>query len=766
MPASSAHPMSLPRTSAFSDFSNPDSRFDPVVVPSRARDYYRDTDYQNQQGLSSPVLDYGNMTSTSASTSSASHNLPGTPDRDKLLVLDTEQASPHVRTNFRRGYHPPAIKDNPVRQPPPIERQENNAIHKPRTSNTSDRSDEVPFDMKNDTTKPPSQQQQGQSRHHPPNTTWAAREELDPERGRFVITPPKYSNPTRLNTLHHPKAMYGVRRDDDSDDKAVVALGMGAAAASTVTPGPVEDYYSSPHRIIEPNPSPCDDYEEFGLSPGSMGSKGDLDNPEEEDSLFDFELEASSHPRGFPKIASNRKSTHVQHRRAKNKMIEIDDRDDDTASLEEAPYGHKTPSPTNLHDRTAQAWAVRNKVSSLKTNKSKEDAWQKIQGKSKSKQEPKTTSPSDEEKLNKQGVSFGVTDTVHHFQPHIVPDDDDGTLGTFNSFDDRSLNSEYTKTMESEVEDVIKDIFFIGTEYKSRPGRRKLKYRHEVKRKLQLRKMNILEEDEGSAGTDDKTKDTENDDVAGASKYLVNIPNDHKATPSIPKSSQKKTASNVKPRSSLEEAPTPNSPDRSTPPKSEKRTVTEKQVSKAHREEKEADDDPFLAMWGYVEGGMKAMSEALGLEPDPAETTERKASSSSSKKSSSSSKEKAAKSLDARSQSSDKRKCGDQITLILSGDEARTYSPTKTTRKKAEPMEEADQGLGFIDYAQDTMFGPLPSVETGDSGVSIHGDASSVVEAEQILISFSPFFCLPELRRGWFQIAIAIAMPVSVNRRR
>jgi hypothetical protein len=765
MPSSSAYPMSSPRTSAFSEFS---------LVPARAPDNYQDIHYKNQQHCDSPVLDHGNMTSTSASTSSASHNLPAAPDREKLLIMEQARATPHVRTNFRRGYHPPATKDNPVRRPPPIERQENSDASKPRTSDTSDRSDEMPFDVKNDKIKPPHQQQQrqqhgaGQPRHPP--TTWAAREELDPGRGRFVITPPKYSDPTSLNSVHHPTATYGFRRDEEKS--VVTTLGM-AGAASTLT-GRVEDHYSSPHRVIAPTPDPCDNYEEFGISLGTIrartGRKGEIDNPEDEDSLFEFELESSSHPPGLPKIGSNRKSTHVQHRRRRaqrqqqqheHAVVEEDDRDDDTASLEEIPYGHKTPSPTNLHERTTQAWAVRReKVSSLKTNKSKEDTRPKMQ--TKSKEEPITpTSPSKEESLIKQGVSFGQTDTVHHFQPHIVEDDDDGTFGTYNSVEDHSLNSEYTKTIESEVEDVIKDILFIGTEFKSKPGRRKLKYRHEVKRKLQQQKMKIYEGDEASAGADDKTNDAETDDVAVISKYLVNISNDQKATPSNPvksrnsknkvsstleKSSQQKTARHIERRNSLEETPPSNSPIRSTR-ESERRAKTEKQTSKAHREEKEEDDDPFLAMWGYVEGGMKAMSEALGLDPDPTETTEKKASSSSSKTSSSLSQKKAAKSSSTRSKSSDKNLCTDQIALILSGDEACPYSPTKTTRKAA-PMVEADQGLdGFIDYAQDTMFGPLPSIGTGGSGVSFHGNASSIVENQQI--SHFPLLSLSSRAPTW-----------------
>jgi hypothetical protein len=52
-------------------------------------------------------------------------------------------------------------------------------------------------------------------------------------------------------------------------------------------------------------------------------------------------------------------------------------------------------------------------------------------------------------------------------------EDDEGTLLT--SGDGWSLNLEYTKGLEREVEDMIKDIMFIGSGKSSMPGRRKLK---------------------------------------------------------------------------------------------------------------------------------------------------------------------------------------------------------------------------------------------------------------------------------------------------
>ena len=112
-------------------------------------------------------------------------------------------------------------------------------------------------------------------------------------------------------------------------------------------------------------------------------------------------------------------------------------------------------SPTNLQERSHQAWkSRRQKTSSLRND-----------------QNPKKKKPAN--------VSFGASDTVHHFQTDIEDDED-----TYPDLDERSLNSEYTKSLESEVEDMIKDMLFIGNPISTQPGRRKFKHKNEEKRRL------------------------------------------------------------------------------------------------------------------------------------------------------------------------------------------------------------------------------------------------------------------------------------------
>lgn len=73
-------------------------------------------------------------------------------------------------------------------------------------------------------------------------------------------------------------------------------------------------------------------------------------------------------------------------------------------------------------------------------------------------------------------VSFKQDDIVHSYEA------DHESNG--NSFTERSLNSFYTKSAESEVEDIIKDIFMIGTGKGTNPGRRKLKYNGAIQTQL------------------------------------------------------------------------------------------------------------------------------------------------------------------------------------------------------------------------------------------------------------------------------------------
>jgi hypothetical protein len=105
---------------------------------------------------------------------------------------------------------------------------------------------------------------------------------------------------------------------------------------------------------------------------------------------------------------------------------------------------------------------------------------------------------------NLQVVSFGNdTPMDHHTYHHQQPDET--TVGTETYHAGRSLNSVYTKSVESEVEDFIKDIFMIGKGHTTNPGRRKIKYSSAVQRKLQ---QQAQDEDSEASFTNEEDEPT------------------------------------------------------------------------------------------------------------------------------------------------------------------------------------------------------------------------------------------------------------------
>ena len=125
---------------------------------------------------------------------------------------------------------------------------------------------------------------------------------------------------------------------------------------------------------------------------------------------------------------------------------------------------------------------------------------------------------------------------------------------------------------------MIKDIFFIGNPATSQPGRRKYKYKHEVKKRLREK-------------------------GAGSSKPNVSDPNDPSVERTIARSKNidedddkdKKKVGNVMSKQHSQKGSKPN------------RSETE--GSKVLPEMSEAE----AALWSFVEGGVTAVSSALGL---------------------------------------------------------------------------------------------------------------------------------------------------------
>jgi hypothetical protein len=254
-------------------------------------------------------------------------------------------------------------------------------------------------------------------------------------------------------------------------------------------------------------------YEEFG--DGSINTRGNT--TEEDDSLFDFE----GRQRHNAKTRQAKKTTKTRS----------SSRGDETSE-----DGTNDPS-SSLTRRAQEAW----KRKSARERKSKADPH----------------------------VSFAAKDpSVHRYNEYTT---ENSTLAG------ASLNSEYTKSMESEVEDAIKDIFLIGTGTGNNPGRRKLKHRPDMRRRLREEKK-----------LDDETLESE-DETTRQDRILVE---------GIPDSKETNGANNKRTENTRSKT-------RSTSRRSKNQDTT---------------SDGLLGAWTMVESGLQAVGAALGIEADD-ETT-------------------------------------------------------------------------------------------------------------------------------------------------
>eukprot|EP00557_Chaetoceros_sp_GSL56_P004484 CAMPEP_0176499662 /NCGR_PEP_ID=MMETSP0200_2-20121128/13059_1 /TAXON_ID=947934 /ORGANISM="Chaetoceros sp., Strain GSL56" /LENGTH=927 /DNA_ID=CAMNT_0017898121 /DNA_START=89 /DNA_END=2872 /DNA_ORIENTATION=- len=182
-------------------------------------------------------------------------------------------------------------------------------------------------------------------------------------------------------------------------------------------------------------------------------------------------------------IAERRKGRRKKSRRSDN----IREEDDDT-SIEESE-GNSNRADT-LRDRTKQAWSMRNQANL-------------VGGRSRSTEigRQATDNDSQYDKPRQSLVSF-QQDTVHEF----VPEEESGsgsdsatevtdytertgdyTYDDEDTFAGRSMHSMYTKSNESEAEDLFKDLFFIGSGKATNPGRRQIRYKKEFKEEFKAK---------------------------------------------------------------------------------------------------------------------------------------------------------------------------------------------------------------------------------------------------------------------------------------
>lgn len=204
----------------------------------------------------------------------------------------------------------------------------------------------------------------------------------------------------------------------------------------------------------------------------------DLDQNDEEgtdgdDSVFEFQ--AQLHKSSFKSEKSKRKQ------RSHSAQVDLSEEDD--TSIDDMKSSKKRAD--SLKDRTKQAWSARNKATAAAAKNNTATNYTK-----------------------KERVSFHNDATVREFEPDSQKEsstqedqdsDDDSddeteyTEKTDYSYEDddtyagRSMHSVYTKSYESEAEDMIKDFFLIGRGEATNPGRRQLRFkkgRKEVYREM------------------------------------------------------------------------------------------------------------------------------------------------------------------------------------------------------------------------------------------------------------------------------------------
>lgn len=435
--------------------------------------------------------------------------------------------------------------------------------------------------------------------------------------GLFTVTPPKFSEPSLL------------------DEQLLAAPRTFAQPLPTLhsnrTP-PLEQQEQAVRRRIEAQRNLYNIRREDVVH--TVEEAIDQEQQDGSDTLFDFVEKEESNEVKLQEgnkddiLYKNIRVTHKVRRKMKqrrktepilpppslllNRPV-VETEDDTSTDCTFSPH-----APTNLQQRAHQAWKSRQqkKNSSLKV---------KLDDSSNNNNNPAVV------QAPRGNVSFGKSTTVHHFESEGTRDD--GTVC------DRSLNSEYTKTMESEVEDMIKDILFIGSAKVTNPGRRQIRHKPSVKRKI---RKSVGGESTRAGGSSrgrrsnlcvlqETTTDTTDDDQQPS--YLPpSISN------AVPKNTKKNNFStrgrgaNTRAKERLDDTADESTVSADTTMTSESQSLSRRRggggddrslasstidsrtvdtVLSDDRDRQAIDADPFAAVLGFMEGGLTAVSSAI-----------------------------------------------------------------------------------------------------------------------------------------------------------
>lgn len=425
--------------------------------------------------------------------------------------------------------------------------------------------------------------------------------------GQFLVPPPKYSDPYTIALDHEGLPLSTAFYKEQKYIRTISGLSL------------IPQHISEREKVITPSSTQQGENtnNEIGNDVGTNtrhDKRSDIDVHElginDDDSIFNFpekarlektmEQDRDEHSCEKVEIYVNRnvKVTNELRRRSKQRRkqrIHVETVcTDDEISTENHRVVTELHS-TGLQERAHQAWKSRQRKNS--TMRSKYD------------------NESRSERIS--NVSFGASDTIHHFEPQVLnrqqynnEDEEDISL-------DRSLNSEYTKTLESEVEDMIKDILFIGSPQKSKPGRRKYRYKPKVERKL-------CEDRISKAITDSVTQIDESDRLSVLHETMTEkVENGPSLATTLPFNTMNNKCEST--NASKNCMPKKNHLSRS---RYQKQTCVDDRCSLAStisrgssvgsntvetfQSEKDTIEDPLNTVIGFVEGGLSVMTSAIG----------------------------------------------------------------------------------------------------------------------------------------------------------
>jgi len=441
--------------------------------------------------------------------------------------------------------------------------------------------------------------------------------------GRFSVPPPKYSN------------LYSVSLDQEGvplstlsfEEQKQVHTSLGPSSTlqqisereNTMPPSSIqharEDSNITDNNLIG---AVTGDDEQSDIILHNLGAQEDdtlLGIPEEEKSAKQYILRHDEKYQNEETIHSNKnlKDRRRTRQRRKQQILESQYTDDEM-SIENSGAANASQL-TGLQERAHQAWKSRQRKN---TN-----------------MRLRNDSKSQSNKIS--NVSFGVSDTIHHFDPGDQKKYKFEKEGQEEMSLDQSLNSEYTKTLESEVEDMIKDILFIGNPQKSKPGRRKYRYKTDGERKPYKDQRSKSKMDSGpkkfaessrmgekSGGhvgkTDDDTSST------GLLDERYNTVNDSR----LSKAEKRKSSRSKYPSSTYGDDTCSAGSTISRGSSVDSNTV------ETFQSENDGIEDPMNTVLGLVEGGLSVVTSAIGYAlGDPVSTESKEDNTSNRRKSSS-----------------------------------------------------------------------------------------------------------------------------------